>query len=208
MARAVGARVDDRPICRASVGLSATQAEAAKPQRQLRRTKALRKQGLVMAIQKHGKAPRDGDVMVSRKDLGKMRRQDAEEVVGTGRRAEVQEQPRGLQVGNTRDAPEQAVLGLALGWELAPDELIRPQQGAENGGALAVRRQGPVADPNIVVWGSANGGELQGFFARVVPKACLACVELHSRMGPHGFSNRVMQGLHALRQYDAIIDVV
>ena len=62
--------------------------------------------------------------MVSRKGLGEMRWQDAEEVIGAGRCAEVQEQPRGLQVGDRRNAPEQAVLGLALGLELAPDELI------------------------------------------------------------------------------------
>ena len=70
-----------------------------------------------------------------------------------------------------------------------------------------VRRQGPVANPNAVVWGPANGGELRGLFASGVPEACFARVELHSCVGPHGLSNRVMQLLHALRQRDDV-DVV
>ena len=138
-------------------------------------------QRMLGALKKQGRKTRtDSVVVLACKGLHRAGRQHPKQIVCARRGTEQQEEPRGLQITDSRETAEQLFLGRAFAAELTARESCTPQRCAQH--------QQP-----LLVSGHANrleAGKVAGFLTCRIPYAGLALVQADARMAPQ----RVFQG--------------
>ena len=107
-------------------------------------------QGGVALLQERGKAPSDCCIVLRCEVSREVRRKGSQKVVCARGGAEAQQQPRCLEVVDGGDARQEPVMVVALMPELARDERIMSQRGAERCETLRFWRESPVSDPDAL----------------------------------------------------------
>ena len=123
-----------------------------------------------------------------------MRRKGWQKVVGARGGAEAQQQPRCLEVVDGGDARQEPVLVVALMPELARDERIMSQRGAERSETLRFWRDSPVSDLDAL-FTLAKVSDVGELFTGGVPESCFASVQTDSCPVPQSGRESIVRAL-------------
>ena len=99
-------------------------------------------------MHERAQAGRNGGI-VGRSETGcECGRHIAQEVISPRSGAEMQQQPRSLQIWHIRDAGEKTLLRFPLGSEDGSNVLVRTKRRAEDEETLAIAGESPVSSPH------------------------------------------------------------
>ena len=160
-------------------------------------------QGGVALLQERGKAPSDCCIVLRCEVSREVRRKGSQKVAGARGGAEAQQQPRCLDVVDGGDARQEPVMVVALMPELARDERIMSQRGAERCETLRFWRESPVSDPDAL-FTLAKVSDVGGLLAGGVPDSCFALVQTDSCPVPPRGRESIVERAHALGRCDDV----
>ena len=160
-------------------------------------------QGGVALLQERGKAPSDCCIVLRCEVSREVRRKGSQKVVCARGGAEAQQQPRCLEVVDGGDARQEPVMVVALMPELARDERIMSQRGAERCETLRFWRESPVSDPDAL-FTLAKVSDVGGLLAGGVPDSCFALVQTDSCPVPQRGRESIVERSHAVGRCDDV----